>query len=164
MTYTQAVISEVLRLYPSVPKDGKYILKDDILPDGTELKSGNYIFYCPYAMGRLTSLWGKDALKFKPERFVFDPETKLNQEGCTKPSSFKFTAFQAGPRICLGQNLAYVEAKCALVQLVLMFEFKFPGDEKDIKIQSEQSTTLPIRGGLKVKISKRMRDSSNIYN
>lgn len=41
------------------------------------------------------SLW-KNCNEFRPERFIEDP----------KPSPFIFTAFQAGPRICLGQNMA----------------------------------------------------------
>lgn len=36
LKYTYAVATEVLRLFPSVPKEGKWCYKDDVLPDGTK--------------------------------------------------------------------------------------------------------------------------------
>ena len=38
MRYTHAVAMEVLRLHPSVPKDVKFAVKNDVLPDGTEVR------------------------------------------------------------------------------------------------------------------------------
>ena len=58
------------------------------------------------AGGRHTKIWGEDAAEFRPERFL-----ETNKDGelqFVKPSSFKFTAFQAGKRICMGMNMAYV--------------------------------------------------------
>lgn len=40
MTYTTAVFMECLRLHPSVPKNAKYAVQDDKLPDGTLIKKG----------------------------------------------------------------------------------------------------------------------------
>ena len=48
---------QVLRLHPSVPKDIKYALKKDVLPDGTVIPGGAAVIYCPYAMGRDERLW-----------------------------------------------------------------------------------------------------------
>ena len=56
-------------------------------------------------MQRREDLWGKDALEFKPERWL-DPKS-LKQ---ISSDPFKFIPFSAGPRICLGQNFAYNEA------------------------------------------------------
>lgn len=61
---------------------------DDTFPDGFSVKKGNLVSYVPYAMGRMTSLWGADAEVFKPERWL-DDNGVFRQE-----SSFKFTAFQ----------------------------------------------------------------------
>ena len=40
MSYTTSVFLECLRLHPSVPKNMKYAVSDDILPDGTKIKKG----------------------------------------------------------------------------------------------------------------------------
>lgn len=70
MTYAHAVFYEVLRLYPSVPLNQKYALNDDIWPDGTKVRKGDYILWCPYAQGRCEKVWGTDAKEFNPERWI----------------------------------------------------------------------------------------------
>ena len=58
----------------------------DILPDGYRVKKGDAIFYMPYAMGRMTYIWGDDVEEFRPERWLKD--------GVFQPESpFKFIAF-----------------------------------------------------------------------
>uniref|UniRef100_A0A2K1XRR1 Cytochrome P450 n=2 Tax=Populus trichocarpa TaxID=3694 RepID=A0A2K1XRR1_POPTR len=88
MNYLHAAISETLRLYPSVPVDGKICFSDDTLPDGFNVSKGDMVAYQPYAMGRMKFIWGDDAEEYKPERWLKDGV--FQQE-----SPFKFTAFQA---------------------------------------------------------------------
>lgn len=100
MTYAHAVFYEVLRHYPSVPLNQKYALNDDIWPDGTHIKKGDYILWCPYVQGRSEKVWGADAKEFKPERWI-TPEGEIRRE-----SQGKWPAFHAGPRVCLGTTLS----------------------------------------------------------
>lgn len=79
MTYAHAVFYEVLRLYPSVPLNQKFALNDDIWPDGTHIKKGDYILWCPYVQGRTEKVWGPDAKIFRPERWITD-EGELKRE------------------------------------------------------------------------------------
>ncbi|KAE8780155.1 hypothetical protein D1007_46750 [Hordeum vulgare] len=63
------------------------------------------VFYAPYAMGWMERVWGDDVQVFRPERWldehsVFQPE-----------SPFKFTAFEASPRICVGKEFTYRQMK-----------------------------------------------------
>uniref|UniRef100_A0A0C9S1X3 TSA: Wollemia nobilis Ref_Wollemi_Transcript_22298_2134 transcribed RNA sequence n=1 Tax=Wollemia nobilis TaxID=56998 RepID=A0A0C9S1X3_9CONI len=82
------------------------------------IEEGNVINYVPYAMGRMPRLWGEDALDFKPQRW-------LDKDGIFQPQSpFKFTAFQAGPRICLGKDSAYLQMKMAAALLLRFFRFQ----------------------------------------
>ena len=83
MEYIEAFCMEVLRLYPSVPKIGKYALTDDVLPDGTVVKEGMMVVFSPWVMGRTERMWD-NCMEFRPERFL---ENK-------KPSPYLFTAFQ----------------------------------------------------------------------
>jgi long-chain fatty acid omega-monooxygenase len=82
LKYMDAFIMEVLRLHPSVPKLIKFAVKEDVLPDGTRVKPGDGMSYCPWLMGRSEKLW-ENALEFSPERFYNKP----------KPSPFKYIAF-----------------------------------------------------------------------
>ncbi|KAL8247934.1 hypothetical protein R6Q59_009150 [Mikania micrantha] len=124
MHYLHAALSETLRLYPAVPLDGKSAVKDDVLPDGLKIKKGDGVAYIAYPMGRMTYIWGDDAEEFRPERWlnngVFQPE-----------SSFKFTAFQGGPRICLGKEFAYRQMKILAAFLVFFFKFKLVNEKKE---------------------------------
>ncbi|KAJ6879252.1 hypothetical protein NC652_032734 [Populus alba x Populus x berolinensis] len=72
MHYLHAAISETLRLYPSVPVDGKICFSDDTLPDGFNVRKGDMVAYQPYAMGRMKFIWGDDAEEYKPERWLKD--------------------------------------------------------------------------------------------
>ncbi|CDP00359.1 unnamed protein product [Coffea canephora] len=142
--YLHAVITETLRLYPAVPQDPKGILEDDILPDGTRVKAGGMVTYVPYSMGRMEYNWGPDAASFKPERWL--------KEGCFQSASpFKFTAFQAGPRICLGKDSAYLQMKMALAILCRFYRFKLiPGHV----VKYRMMTILSMAHGLKVSVSR----------
>ncbi|KAH7692444.1 Abieta-7,13-dien-18-ol hydroxylase protein [Dioscorea alata] len=124
MHYLHAALTETLRLYPAVPLDGKSAEEDDVLPNGMKVKKGDGISYMAYAMGRLTEIWGENAEEFMPERWL-DNGKFLPQ------SSFKFVAFHAGPRICLGKEFAYRQMKILAAVLIFFFRFKL-GDESYI--------------------------------
>ncbi|KAK3268724.1 hypothetical protein CYMTET_22786, partial [Cymbomonas tetramitiformis] len=103
LPYLNAVLTEVLRLHPPVPQDFKIAVADDVLPDGTEIRRGEQVMYQVYVMGRSPKLW-EDPLTFLPERHI-------NDEGAfMQPNMYKFPVFQAGPRTCLGKEMAYLEA------------------------------------------------------
>jgi len=147
MHYLHAALSEALRLHPAVPVDAKYVVSDDILPDGFKIKKGDMINYVPFSMGRMTYLWGSDAEEFKPERWL--------QNGIFQPQSpFKFTAFQAGPRICLGKDFAYMQMKIFAAVLVRFFKFEAV-EGKEVKYRP--SLTLHMtEDGLNLRLEPRL--------
>uniref|UniRef100_N1QQ84 Cytochrome P450 86A2 n=1 Tax=Aegilops tauschii TaxID=37682 RepID=N1QQ84_AEGTA len=109
MEYLHAALSEALRLYPSVPVDHKEVVEDEVFPDGTVLKKGTKVIYAMYSMGRMESIWGEDCREYRPERWLKDGRFMGE-------SAYKFTAFNGGPRLCLGQDFAHypVAPKLAL--------------------------------------------------
>ncbi|XP_039122810.1 cytochrome P450 704C1-like [Dioscorea cayenensis subsp. rotundata] len=140
MQYLHAALTETLRLYPAVPLDPKLCSKDDTLPDGFDVREGDMIIYQPYAMGRMKFLWGEDAEVFRPERW-------LNEDGVFEPENpFKFTAFQAGPRVCLGKEFAYRQMKIFAATLLCYLKFKLWDERKPVKYKT--MLTLQIDGGL----------------
>ncbi|XP_072963443.1 cytochrome P450 704C1-like isoform X1 [Typha angustifolia] len=140
MQYLHATLTEALRLYPAVPLDNKVCFSDDVLPNGFNVRKGDIVFYQPYAMGRMEYLWGQDAEIFRPERW-------LNENGIFEPGSpFKFTAFQAGPRICLGKEFAYRQMKIFAAVLLRFFVFKLRDEEAVVNYRT--TITLHIENGL----------------
>ncbi|KAK1575654.1 hypothetical protein Q3G72_007309 [Acer saccharum] len=140
MQYLHAALTETLRLYPPLPADGKVCFSDDTMPDGFRVDKGDLVIYLPYAMGRTEFLWGNDAEEFRPERW-------LGESGRFHPESpFKFTAFQAGPRICLGKEFAYRQLKIFCMILLASYVFKLSDENEEVKYDS--SLTLTFNGGL----------------
>ncbi|OAD71650.1 cytochrome P450 CYP5203 [Phycomyces blakesleeanus NRRL 1555(-)] len=146
MTYSHAVFYEVLRLYPSVPNNQKYAINDDVLPDGTKIRKGDTVSWSPYGTARSKNVWGLDAASFNPERWI-TPEGDLRRE-----SQGKWSVFHGGPRVCLGQNLATLEALVAIIFLVKRYKFTMLPNQN---ITYETSLTHPMKNGLKVKVEKR---------
>lgn len=100
---------ETLRLFPSVPSNQKYAFEDDVWPDGTHIKAGTYIAMSSYSQGRCKKLWGENAKEFYPERWI-DEEGNVKRE-----SAGKWSAFHAGPRICLGEYFFFLDISCVLI-------------------------------------------------
>ncbi|GMI95790.1 cytochrome P450, family 704, subfamily A, polypeptide 2 [Hibiscus trionum] len=139
MHYLHAAITETLRLYPVVPIDGRCAMEDDILPDGHKIKKGDGVYYMAYAMGRMPKLWGEDAHVFRPERWLHN--------GVFRPQSpFKFVAFHAGPRICLGKDFAYRQMKIVSIAVLRFFRLKLVDDTKTATYRT--MFTLHMKDGL----------------
>lgn len=92
-------------------------------------------------MARLPEIWGDDALEFQPHRFLKDPN----------PSPYKHAVFNAGPRLCLGQRMAVIEATLAIAMIVNEFDVKVVDDH----VSYTNALTLPIKNGLMVRIHNR---------
>ncbi|KAI9010412.1 cytochrome P450 [Phycomyces nitens] len=147
MTYAHAVFHEVLRLFPSVPLNQKLALEADVLPDGTKIDKGDTISWMPYGSARTVAIWGPDAASFKPERWI-------NEEGeLRRESQGKWPAFHGGPRVCLGQNLATLEALVAIIFLIKRYKFTMVPNQN---ITYKTSLTLPMKNGLMVTVEKRI--------
>ncbi|XP_052174498.1 cytochrome P450 CYP94D108-like [Diospyros lotus] len=146
MHYLHAAISEAMRLYPPVPVDSKACQMDDVLPDGTLVRKGWFVSYHTYAMGRMEKIWGSDCREFKPERWLENGICKLE-------SPFRFPVFHAGPRICLGKDMAYIQMKSIAASVMERFEIDV--QEKDTCPEPLLSLTLRMKGGLGVKVKER---------
>lgn len=142
--YLDAVLNESLRLYPSVPIDAKTTANNDVLPDGTYIPKGTMLCYAAYAMGRSHQIWGADAQKFRPERWLEMREPK---------SSYDNPVFHAGPRECLGKRLAMVEMKTVIISVLRHVKLELamqPGD-----VLQDTQMTIGMSSGLRCKIQKR---------
>ncbi|KAF1317233.1 Cytochrome p450, partial [Globisporangium splendens] len=144
LLYLEATLRETLRLYPSVPANVKQANKDVVLSDGSFIKKGQAVIISSYLLARMTHVWGADAKQFKPERWI-DAETGK----MISMTSFKFPAFHAGPRLCLGMNLAMMEMKIIASMVLSKFHLELVAGQH---ITYDYSLTLPIRGQLMMEV------------
>lgn len=85
-------------------------------------------------------------MEFKPERWV----TKGG--GIKHQPSYKFPAFNAGPRTCLGKDISFTQMK--IVAAVIIYHYHVELVEGHIVVPGD-SMMLQMKNGLKVRLTKR---------
>ncbi|CAE5959573.1 unnamed protein product [Arabidopsis arenosa] len=146
LVYLHGALSESMRLYPPIPFERKSPIKEDVLPSGHKVKSNINIMILIYAMGRMKTVWGEDAMEFKPERWISETG------GLRHEPSYKFLSFNAGPRSCLGKNLAMNLMKTVVVEILQNYEIKVVTGQK---IEPKPGLILHMKYGLKVTMTKK---------
>ncbi|KAG7989504.1 hypothetical protein I3843_03G242200 [Carya illinoinensis] len=154
MVYTHASLCECMRLYPPVAADTKEAAIDDILPDGTVVKKGMRVTYHQYAMGRMETLWGSDWAEFKPEGWLEKSEEEEQHWRFVGRDAYTYTVFQAGPRICLGKEMAFLQMKRLVAGILRRFKV-VPVMEEGFEPGFVSYLTSKMKGGLPVKIVER---------
>ncbi|KAL2471927.1 Cytochrome [Abeliophyllum distichum] len=110
------VLQEVLRLYPPVTGLNRCTLQTTDI-DGMLIPAGVEVVLPTLLVHHDPEYWGEDVEEFKPERF---------SEGISKAArdQLAFYPFGWGPRFCLGQSFAVMEAKLALAMILQHFSFE----------------------------------------
>ncbi|KEY72659.1 hypothetical protein S7711_09159 [Stachybotrys chartarum IBT 7711] len=164
MVYISAVMKEVLRLYSpagsirmSPPGTGFVVTT----PQGEYNLDGKWIYLNHNIIHRDRTVYGDDADEFVPERWL--------QPDAVPASAWR--AFERGPRNCIGQELANIEARVIIAMLACRYDFIKIGlgaialndagepmldRKKQYTVQSELYTTIQITGkpvdGMQMKV------------
>jgi cytochrome P450 len=120
LPYLRQVLNESLRLFPPAWIIGRRALTDDTI-SGYFVPSGTVIAICIYTLHRHASFWEE------PERF--DP-MRFSPEGIAAREQYAYIPFSTGPRQCIGNGLALLEASLILACVSQRFELRLlPGVE-----------------------------------
>lgn len=142
LPYTIAVVSEAMRLYPPLPMTIRQALEDDVL-DGYTIKANSGVFINIYSAHHNPDVW-ENPEGFDPQRFL--PEQSKNIP------RFAYLPFGGGPRQCIGNNFALMEAVLALSMITQRYELNLvPGAD----LAPYMPGTLRPKGGVPVVIKRR---------
>ncbi|KAF8994688.1 cytochrome P450 [Cyathus striatus] len=153
LPFLNAFIKETLRYHSPVPLLGRIANADAVIPlsepiktrsgkEVTEIfvKKGQQVLGAIQAYHRCTSIWGEDADRFLPSRWLRGDSTL--GDGSTIGPYANLVTFWGGPRTCIGWRYAVLEIQVMLCELVRKFSFGVK-DAKDIH-QSYAITTVPV--------------------
>ena len=144
LPYTRMVIDEAMRLYPPAWGFSRQALADDTL-GGFRLPRGWLAFVVPYVLHRLPAYW--------QEPDAFDPERFLPERIAERPK-FVYLPFGAGPRQCIGNHFALIEAQLIVATLAQRYRLHLvPGH----RVEPWALITLRPRYGMPMTIERRAR-------
>ncbi|KAJ3689800.1 hypothetical protein LUZ61_018964 [Rhynchospora tenuis] len=146
LKYLMRCINESMRLYPHPPVLIRRAMVDDVLPGNYKVNPGQDIMISVYNIHRSPQVWDQ-AHEFVPERF--DLEGPVPNESNT---DFRFIPFSGGPRKCVGDQFALLEAIVALAVVLQKLEFQLVPDQK---ISMTTGATIHTTNGLYMNLSPR---------
>ncbi|KAM0716806.1 hypothetical protein Q7P37_007609 [Cladosporium fusiforme] len=158
MNYLRALLRESLRLHPVVPQNYREALEDATLPVGSGpdgsaplfIPKGKVVAWSVYAMHRRKDYYGEDADEFRPERWLDD--AVAGKKGI-RPR-WEYLPFNGGPRMCLGQQHAMLQASYTTVRLCQVFSGIESRDPSPVWREKLHFTCLNMTGA-KVSLTPR---------
>jgi len=142
LPYTRMVIQEAMRLYPPVFGFTRHAIAEDEI-GGYRIRANSVIFMTPYCTHRHPAFWEE------PE--VFDPERFTSERSAGRPH-FAYFPFGGGPRQCIGNNFALMEAQLVLATAAQRYTLRLvPG----YKVEPHVLLTMRPRYGLPMTLHPR---------
>jgi cytochrome P450 len=179
LSYTSACIKEALRLWPPAgsarmarPGAGLKVRMEN----GEEVcLDGTVLYLCQYLIQRDPKVYGETADDFVPERWLGDTDTSSENKdadgtetGASKIPISAWRAFERGPRNCIGQELANLEARVILACVMRRYNFIKVGagevevDENGTPMVDEKGVYKTKSELFNVSLAWRMPQSGNI--
>jgi cytochrome P450 len=111
LPYAAAVMDETLRLYPPAWVITRRALEDDVL-GGVPVAANSLVIVSPWLVHRHESAWERPE-EFDPTRFLTDAGERRRDIA----ADTAYIPFGAGPRLCIGRDMALLEAVLVLAAL-----------------------------------------------
>lgn len=143
LKFTEKVIKESMRLRPPVWALGREAARDCTLGN-YPIKKGTSVMVSQWVMHR-DERYFADPLQFKPERWTVEFAESIPK--------FAYFPFGGGPRICIGNSFAMLEAVLILAAIVQRFELK---TASDLQVKMDPAVTLKPVGGIQMTLHQRI--------
>ncbi|HET9530396.1 MAG TPA: cytochrome P450 [Blastocatellia bacterium] len=150
--YAEAVVKEAMRLYPPAWGFGRQAIQECEIA-GYTVPRGRQLFFFPWVIHR-DSRHFEDAEAFRPERWTDERIKRLPR--CA------YLPFSAGPRVCIGNSFAMMEAVLVLATVARRYRLELePGQA----IEPWPVFTLRPKQGIRMAIEAResMSVSQSVY-
>jgi cytochrome P450 len=134
LPYTEMVLKEAMRLYPSAPLIGRLSVAEDEIC-GYHIPAGTDIIAAPWVTHRHPQFWDQPE-RFDPERFTPEREKARHR--------YAWFPFGGGPRSCIGQHFSMLESTVALARLIRAFTFTTPPGEPSYTNHITLRPTSPV--------------------
>jgi cytochrome P450 len=142
LPYTEMVVRESMRLYPPAPGVAREPI-EDVRIGGYDVPRGSLITVNTYAMHRDRRFFD-DPERFDPERFGPGWEERIDR--------YAFLPFGGGPRVCIGNGFAMMEARLILATVVQRVRLSLePGQQ----IVPMQLVTVRPKHGMRMRVNAR---------
>jgi cytochrome P450 len=142
LAYTRMIIDETLRLYPPVYILSRQVAADDEI-GGYRIPKGSAVDISPYIVHRHPAFWAEPE-RFNPERF--------SPEQAAARHKYAYIPFSTGPRMCIGNTFALIEATLVLATVAQRFR---PRMADGVLPQPMPLVTLRPRGGMPMIVERR---------
>ena len=141
LPYAGAVLHEVLRLYPPAWLITRRALTPDVLA-GVGIPADALVIVSPWIVHRDADLWSSPAC-FDPTRFL-DVTGRRRRDVV---ASSAYLPFGAGPRLCIGRDMALLEGVLVLSTLVTRVDLEpvGPGPRAVPLVTIRPDSGLPMR-------------------
>ncbi len=139
LKYTLMVFQEAMRLYPPIWMMTRAAITSDEI-GGYRIPANSEILLLPYITHRHPKYWDH------PEEF--DPEHFLPEKVASRPR-FAYLPFGGGPRQCIGNNFALMEAQLIIATVAQKYRLRLADGRV---IEPEASVTLRPRGSMRMKL------------
>ncbi len=142
LPYTEMVVRESMRLYPPAPAFARQVIEDVVI-GGYEVPKGSMIMVSTYALHR-DGWFFPDPDRFNPDRFAPGWEERIPR--------YAYLPFGAGPRVCIGNGFAMMEARLILSTIAQVCQLSLEAAEE---ITPAQLVTLRPKSPVRMRVHRR---------
>lgn len=143
LPYTNMIVQETMRLYPAAWTINREVV-EEVEIGGHTYQPGETLMISQYVMHR-NRRYFDDPDEFVPERFAGDLLKRI--------PAYAYFPFGGGPRVCIGNNFALMEA--ALLLATIAQKYKLSLAEPNQVVEPEPLVTLRPKNGLRMRLQKK---------